>query len=223
MTADSVTYFENAQGFLARPSEPEDFPGIVMVHEWWGLNDNIKEMARMLASSGYVVLAVDLYNGEVATIRERARQLVMSLDQAKAVQNMRMAVSHLRTQQHVTKIASLGWCFGGGMSLQLALSGEALNATVIYYGSLVTDEAKLSPVHWPVLGIFGDQDTSIPVSNVKQFETTLNQLNIENEIHIYPGVGHAFANPSGMNYAPEATKDAWEKTTAFLEKHLKNK
>ena len=109
------------------------------------------------------------------------------------------------------------------MSLQLAVSGEELFATAIYYGSLVTDESKLSSIHWPVLGIFGEKDAGIPVTSVKLFETALDQLGVENEIHIYPGVGHAFANPSGMNYAPEATRDAWTKTLAFLEKYLKSK
>ncbi|MBI2658620.1 dienelactone hydrolase family protein, partial [Candidatus Woesearchaeota archaeon] len=111
--------------------------------------------------------------------------------------------------------------FGGQMSLQLALN-EKLAATVVYYGSLETNATKLSVIKWPVLGIFGSLDTSIPVASVKEFEKSLNQLNIQNEIRIYEGVGHAFANPSGANYAPEQTKDAWEKTIEFLNKNLKN-
>jgi len=105
--------------------------------------------------------------------------------------------------------------------LQLALSGETLDATVIYYGDLVTDESRLATMHWPVLGVFGDRDTAIPVAEAKKFHSTLDKLGIENEIYIYPGVGHAFANPTGANYAPNETKDAWEKTIAFLNNHLK--
>ena len=110
---------------------------------------------------------------------------------------------------------------GGGQSLQLALSGEPLDAKVIYYGALVTDESRLSRIKWPVLGIFGDKDQSIPVATVNEFASALDRLGIKNEIYIYPGVGHAFANPSGENYAPNETKDAWNKTVAFPNKYLK--
>ncbi len=217
----NVNYFDGAIGFLARPSEEGNYPVVIMIHEWWGLNDNIKDMARQLATEGYVVLAVDLHNGEVATTPEKARELVSSLDNEKAVANMKAAAVYLKEQQGATKLASLGWCFGGGQSLQFALSGEQLDATVIYYGSLVTDQSRLDTIQWPVLGIFGDKDTSIPVDAVNEFDSTLDTLGIENEVYIYEGVGHAFANPSGMNYAPDQTKDAWKKTTQFLDKHLK--
>ncbi len=217
---EDVLYFENVKGFLARPKETGNYPGIVMIHEWWGLNDNIKEMARTLASQGYIVLAVDMYNGEVAANSTRAQQLSSSFNQEKGTQNMKSAVAYLKTNFNVPKIASLGWCFGGGQSMQLALA-EKLDATVIYYGTLVTDEARLSAITWPVLGIFGDKDTAIPVESARTFDAALDKLGIENEIYIYPGVGHAFANPSGANYAPTETKDAWDKTVKFLNKHLK--
>jgi carboxymethylenebutenolidase len=104
----------------------------------------------------------------------------------------------------------------------LALNSEdhPLSATVIYYGRLVTEPETLSKIHWPILGIFGDQDKSIPVESVKKFEEALNANGITNEIYIYKGVGHAFANPSGDNYAPKETQDAWEKTVSFLKKYL---
>jgi carboxymethylenebutenolidase len=103
----------------------------------------------------------------------------------------------------------------------LALNSEEhpLAATVIYYGNLVNGTESLSKIKWPVLGIFGDQDQSIPVDSVMQFEQALNEIGITNEIYIYPGVGHAFANPSGDNYAPKETADAWKKTLVFLEKY----
>jgi len=219
VSTQTVNYFENSQGFLAKPEQEGNYPGIIMIHEWWGLNDNIKDMAKQLAGEGYVVLAVDLYEGKIATTSDEARQYVSSLDQEKALENMKAATSYVKSQGS-TKVASLGWCFGGGQSLQLALN-EPLDATVIYYGNLVTNETRLDVVEWPVLGIFGDQDTSIPVETVNEFDVALEDLNIENEIYIYPGVGHAFANPSGMNYAPQQTQDAWKKTVNFLDKHLK--
>lgn len=217
---EDISYFENARGYFVHPQSPGNYPGVVMIHEWWGLNDTIKQMARQLASEGYNVLAVDLHKGRVATTPEEARALTGAINQEQANANLRSAVAYLRNKGSV-KIASLGWCFGGGQSLQLAMSGEELAATVIYYGQLSLDQTKLSLIRWPVLGIFGDKDTSISVENVRSFEAALTTLGIQNSIHIYSGVGHAFANPSGANYAPQETIDAWSKTLAFLSANLK--
>lgn len=214
-------YFGNVTGYFAHPSGEGDYPGVVMVHEWWGLNDNIKDMARKLASEGYMVLAVDLYNGKVAKTPADAGKYVQAVDQKQANANMKAAYDFLKSRQ-AAKVASLGWCFGGGKSLAMAVSGVPLSATVLYYGTpLITDPAELTAIKWPVLGIFGDKDQAIPVAKVKEFEAALKQDNIENEIHIYPGVGHTFANPTGQNYAAQETKDAWAKTLAFLKKNLK--
>jgi len=121
-----VEYFTDVFGYLAKPVVNNNYPGVIMIHEWWGLNDHIKRTARELASEGYVVLAVDMYNGEVAANPDRARELSSYLDQDKAIQNMKSAVTYLQTRENARKVASLGWCFGGGQSLQLALSGEKL-------------------------------------------------------------------------------------------------
>lgn len=209
-------------GYLARPTEPGDHPGVVMIHEWWGLNDNIKEMARILANEGYAVFAVDLYDGEVAETSSRAGQLAGSVrsNPEEAIQHMKDAAAYLREEQQVSRIASLGWCFGGQQSLQLSLN-EELDATVIYYGNLVEGQERLAPVSGPVLGVFGEEDGSIPVSSVRDFESSLDSLGVENQIYIYPGVGHAFANPSGSNYAANETRDAWAKTVRFLNENLK--
>ena len=218
--ASDASYFGEARGYFAHPVVTGSYPGVVMIHEWWGLNDNIKDMARQLAAQGYNVLAVDLYNGQVAETPDQARALTGSIEQDRANANSQAAVAYLR-EQNSSKVASLGWCFGGGQSLQLALSGEKLDATIIYYGQLVAEPARLAAIDWPVLGIFGDADTSIPFENVQNFEAALSSLNIPNEIYIYPGVGHAFANPSGANYAPDETIDAWEKTLSFLKQTLR--
>src|SRR3989344_4288914 len=212
------------QGFLAKPTDRGDYPGVIMIHEWWGLNDNIKQMAETLAKEGYVVLAVDLYNGEVAADANRARELSAQVrnNPEKAIQEMKNAVAYLKEEQQVEKVASLGWCFGGGQALQLSLN-EALDATIIYYGQLTDDPEQLKNIEGPVLGIFGEEDTSIPVQSVKDFEAALDELGIENRIYIYPGVGHAFANPSGASYAAEETLDAWDKTVLFLNDRLKGR
>lgn len=230
----TVSYYGNSSGYLVSPlidnssnTTSQLFPAVVMIHEWWGLNENIKDMADELAKQGYVVLAADMYDGQVATTPDQAMQLVGSVREnpSEAIANLQAAVRYLGSLESVnsSRIASLGWCFGGGQSLQLALNTEGENplaATVLYYGDPVMDEQELSKIKWPILGIFGDQDESIPVENVTKFEQVLNSTGIPNEIYIYKGVGHAFANPSGDNYAPEETRDAWEKTLAFLKKHV---
>ena len=233
----SAEYTDGSLGYLVYPNstdknttsttgQQQKLPAVVMIHEWWGLNDNIKEMADELAGEGYVVLAADLYNGEVATDPNRARELSSSVREnpQQAITNLQSAVQYLASLPNVnsSRIASLGWCFGGGQSLQLALNSEQhpLAATVIYYGNLVNDTNELSKIKWPVLGIFGDQDNSIPVDSVRAFGRGLNETGVTNEIYIYPGVGHAFANPSGDNYAPQETTDAWQKTLTFLDKYL---
>lgn len=232
----NVNYYNKTSGYLAYPIvenntknlTDKELPGIVMIHEWWGLNENIKNMANSLAKEGYVVLAVDLYNGQVANTTETAQNLVSKVREnpSESINNLQHAVRYLASLENVnsSKIASLGWCFGGGQSLQLALNTEPeypLSATIIYYGNLVSDQESISKIKWPVLGIFGDQDESISVQSVKQFEEKLNANGITNEIYIYKGVGHAFANPSGDNYAPQETQDAWEKTGSFLKQYLK--
>lgn len=218
--SQSVSYFENAQGYYVAPTAEGNFPGVVMIHEWWGLNDQMKTQAEILANLGYRVLAVDLYGGRVAATSSEAQQMVQSLDQAKATENLKAAAQYLRDQGS-RRVAGLGWCFGGGQSLQLALSGEDLDATVIYYGNLVTDAEQLKKIEWPVLGIFGAEDQSISTTSVAAFEQALKDAGVENQIYLYPGVGHAFANPTRQGYAPAETADAWSKTTAFLREQLK--
>jgi carboxymethylenebutenolidase len=231
----TVNYFEGATGYLVYPVSSEKgqatnetkLPAVIMIHENKGLNDHIKNMANLLAQQGYVVLAADLFKGEVVTDQNDSRRLTQAVrsDPENAINNLQAAVEYASSLPNVdpSRIASMGWCFGGGQSLQLALNSKdhPLAATIIYYGSaLVTDNSNLSKIKWPVLGVFGDQDRGIPVDKVNEFKATLDEVGVPNEIYIYKGVGHAFANPSGDNYAPAETQDAWEKTLAFLKKYL---
>ncbi|HWS20726.1 MAG TPA: dienelactone hydrolase family protein [Nitrososphaera sp.] len=230
----SVSYYDdnNTTGYLVYPElanntqQQQLMPAVIMVHEWLGLNEHIKNQADILAKEGYVVLAVDLYRGEVTTDSNRAMELASSVrnDPDSAIDNLQSAVNYIKSLEIVdgSRIASLGWCFGGDWSLQLALnsSENPLAATVIYYGRPVIDTASLSSIEWPILGIFGDQDQSIPVESVKQFASALNASDVTNEIYLYEGVGHAFANPSRDNYAPKETTDAWQKTIEFLRTYL---
>jgi carboxymethylenebutenolidase len=197
-----------------------------MIHENRGLNDYIKSMANTLAREGYVVLAVDLFKGQVAQTNQQAQQLTSSVrsNPATTTSNLQAAVNYVSSLPFVdsSKIASIGWCFGGGQSLQLALHSEQhpLVATILYYGTpLVTNKQQLSKIKWPVLGIFGDHDQANPLPLINSFKAALDADGITNQIQIYKGLGHAFANPSGANYAPNETVDAWQKTLEFLKKY----
>ncbi|HSE35056.1 MAG TPA: dienelactone hydrolase family protein [Candidatus Paceibacterota bacterium] len=216
---EEVAYFGDRKGHFVRPVASGTYPGVVMIHEWWGLTDGVREEARALAGEGYLVFAVDLF-GTVATTSEDARKQTGTAKQDVSNANMRAAAAYLRSHG-AAKLASLGWCYGGGQSLQLSLSGEPLDATVMYYGQVVTDPERLKALHAPVLGIFAGDDRSITAENVGKFDAALDQVGVANSVHIYPGVGHAFANPTGASYAPEETKDAWAKTLAFLGEHLR--
>ena len=212
------------EGFLAMPFDHEGpFPGVIVIHEWWGLNDNIRSMARQLAAEGYAALAVDLYEGESATDRAGASALMRKwMGQRKRLEdNLRQARGYLASAKNSPKIGTIGWCFGGGWSLSTALLFPTeIDATVIYYGRLVTEPEALGPLRAPVLGFFGSEDKGIPVSSVRAFESALKKLDKPASIHVYEGADHAFANPSGTRYDAPAAEDAWRKTRAFLREHL---
>lgn len=222
---EEVTYVDGgAPGYLARPAEAEGpLPGVVVIHEWWGLNENVEAMTRRLAGEGYVALAVDLYGGEVASDRQGAMQLMRDAMESpeQALANLKAAARYLEESRGAPRLGVIGWCFGGGWSLQAAIAmGDRLEATVIYYGRLVTDEAELRKIASPVLGLFGAEDGGIPVTSVEQFEATLESLGKDVSVHVYEGADHAFANPSGTRYDAAAGEDAWQKTVTFLAEHL---
>ena len=223
ITAENTT-IRGTPGYLARPAENGTYPSVLMIHEWWGLNENVRHMADILAGHGYVVFAVDLYDGEVARNASRAAALSGEVrdHRNESVGKMSAAVSGLRARPDTTdRVASLGWCFGGGQSLQLSLSDADLNATVIYYGTLATEESTLQDIDGPVLGVFGSEDQVVGIESVREFNRTLGDLGVEREIHVYEGAGHAFANPSGESFRPADTRDAWAKTLDFLDRTLR--
>ena len=215
----------NLSGYLARPSKDSTkLPSILVIHEWWGLNDNIRSMADQLAAEGYVALAVDLYGGSVAETSAEARIMMSAVGKnpVAARKNLQYAFDYLKETTKASKVGVVGWCFGGGWSLQSAiLLGKKLDACVIYYGRIILNKDQLSSIQSPVLGIFGGEDRGIPVDGVKTFEQTLKDLNKTVSVHIYTGAGHAFANPSGNNYQEIPAKDAWSKTLDFFSLYLK--
>ena len=210
-------------GYFAAPADvAEPLPALIVIHEWWGLNDNIRAMADRLAGEGYMVLAVDLYGGKTADTPGAARELMLEVveDPETAKANIRAAYEFLELAG-APRIGSLGWCFGGGWSLIAAqMFPDDLDASVIYYGQVTGDEEKLRPINAPILGLFAADDTGIKLESVEAFRDALVRLRKEHEVFIYPDVGHAFANPTGNNYSADAATDAWAKTLDFLERHL---
>jgi len=201
----------------------EPLPAIIVIHEWWGLNDNVRAMADRLAGEGYIVLAVDLYGGETATTPQEARENMMSVveNPASATENIRKAYEFVSATAGAPRVGSLGWCFGGGWSLNSAMIlGDDLDAAVVYYGQVTDDEDKLSAITAPMIGFFGAADRGITVESVQKFESAMERLRKNHEVHIYPGADHAFANPTGNAYNAAAADDAWQKTLEFLDLHL---
>jgi len=217
----------NLVGFLAMPGDAaEPLPGIIVIHEWWGLNDNIKAMTRKLASEGYVALAVDLYGGAKADTPEKARPLMAGVvgDQDAARANLKQAYDYLDKYALAPKIGSIGWSLGGGWSLQTALLlPDHLRAMVMYYGPISGSQGELSTLQMPVLGFFAGLDESIPVRDVQLFRSTLLKLGKPAEIIIYPKARQGFANPDGGAYDEQAATETWQKTLAFLADNLKSK
>src|SRR5216684_835549 len=206
---------ETVQGLLYTPPGKGPFPGIMVIHEWWRLNDWVKEQASKLADQGYVALAVDLYRGKVATTPEMAHEIMRGVPEDRAKRDLHAAFAFLSAQPNVKKnrIGSIGWCMGGGYSLNVALQEPTLAAAVINYGHLAADADSLKKINAAVLGIFGGQDRGIPVDDVKQFEQTLKQQGNKVEIVIYPDAGHAFENPNNKTgYRADDAADAWKHT-----------
>jgi carboxymethylenebutenolidase len=201
----------------------EPLPAVIVIHEWWGLNDGVRAMADRIAAEGYIVLAVDLFGGESTESPARARELMLPVveNPEPAKENIRQAYAFVRDTAGAPAVASLGWCFGGGWSLNAALLFPTdLDAAVIYYGQVTDDAEQLQTLEVPILGIFAAEDRGVAVETVTRFEKALKELRKDFEIRIYPGVGHAFANPSGRTYNAAAAEDAWNLTTDFLKRHL---
>ena len=213
-------------GYLAEPDEPGPHPAILLIHEWWGLNEGMTVLADALAEEGYVVFAPDAYRGNVTAAFPRALWLRLTTPGEQVEADMDSALAYLRGLDNIDseRVASMGFCFGGGHSLQLGLrQSENLALTIIYYGAVVTDPDLLAPLTdgQPVLGIFAEEDNTIFPEEVTEFEAALNSLDIENEITIYPGVGHAFVTEDNYDQ-PGPAGDAWNQTLMFLEANLKD-
>jgi len=214
---------ETVQGVLYTPAGKGPFPALIVVHEWWGLNDWVKEQASKLSDQGYVALAVDLYRGKVATTPDMAHEIMRGLPEDRAKRDLHAAFEFLASQPNVRKdrIGTIGWCMGGGYSLDVALQEPTLAADVINYGHLATDPEALKKVNSPILGLFGAQDRGISPDDVRKFEQSMKQLGKKIDIKIYDDAGHGFENPNNKDgYRAEDTADAWKRTVDFLAANL---
>jgi carboxymethylenebutenolidase len=215
---------ETVKGVMYTPAGKGPFPALIVIHEWYGLNDWVKLQASQLSDEGYVTLAVDLYRGKVAANGDEAHELMRGLPEDRAARDLVAAFNYLASQKNVkaNKIGSIGWCMGGGYSLAAALNEPKLAATVINYGRLATDPAALQKINAPILGLFGGRDRGIPPDSVKAFEEQMKKLGKKVEVHIYPDAGHGFENENNKGGYREAdTKDARARTLAFLQQNLK--
>lgn len=224
VATSSVVYHEEVSGYLARPTGEGPFTAVVLIHEWWGLNSNIQDLAQDFAEQGYVALAIDLYEGDVAATPDRAGELagIVREDTDAAFANLASAVTYLEQLNYVdaSKLASVGWCFGGQWSYNMAKNDLGVDASVMYYGRFSADD-DLSHMRADILGHFGEEDRSIAIDDVRQFEAKLNTLEGDHAVFIYPNAGHAFANEDNEEaYNEEAAQLAWQRTMSFLEREL---
>ncbi len=215
---------ETVQAVLYRPKGAGPFPALVVIHEWWGLNDWVKQQAQIFAEHGYVTVAVDLYRGQVATDPEVAHELMRALPQDRGVRYLTSAVAFLKTLPYVDshRLGAVGWCMGGSFAMQLAIAEPSLQAVAINYGALETDPAQLQKIHAAILGNFGALDRGITPQDVQDFAAEMQKLGHPVDVKEYPDAGHAFQNPANKTgYRPQDTADADHRMFAFFAKYLK--
>jgi len=221
---------EEIKAFLVEPEGKGPFPAIVVIQEWWGLTDWIKDNAKRLAEQGYVTLAPDLYRGKVADKPATAKELLQGMPKDRALRDLKAAVDTLVARDTVNKerLGSIGWCMGGGYSLQLALRDERIKACAMCYGPVVTDAGKLKPLKATILGIFGEEDRGIKPEDVQAFEAALKKADKNIEAIKEFKAGHGFMRPDGPGgknpvYREAEAKQAWQDIDKFFAKTLRGK
>jgi carboxymethylenebutenolidase len=209
--------------FVAWPAGKSSVPAVIVVHEWWGLNDQIREVARRLARQGYLAVVPDLYHGKVANTPEEAHELVRGLEDTRVFAEMDSVARWIRLQKRSedTALGVMGFCVGGGITLRYALHNPSLAAAVMFYGPPETDPAKLATLKAPLLGHFGATDQGITPDRVDAFREALKKSGKTASIYIYPGAGHAFMHDGAPSYHPDAARVAWARTLSFMQEHLK--
>ena len=221
MTDITITHNNiEISGYL---SEPEETPtaGIIVIQEWWGLTEDIKEIADRYAAEGYLAFAPDLYHGEIAIEPDEARKLAMSMERDIAAQEIDGAISWLRDEHNVSKAGCVGYCMGGGLTLAAAIRPSSGVAAVhVYYGGGMPSADQIATISVPVLGSYGSEDGGIPVEQVDMLRATLEDNNIPNDITVYQGAQHSFFNDTRPAYHEQAAMDSWVKSVNWFENYL---
>ena len=214
-----------SDAFVAWPAGQGQAPALLVLHEWWGLDGQVREVARQFARQGYVAVVPDLYHGRVASDPDSARALKERLDPNDALGVLDQAVRWLRAQPRTTKarLGVVGFCMGGGLAQRYALRARGLSAVVMFYGQPETDAGKLAALQAPLQGHFGVEDQGIPLAKVSELRSALAKAGKAGEIYTYPGAGHAFMNDGRENYRPDAARQAWARMLAFLQEQLKGR
>lgn len=223
-----VHYFDDnpdTRGYLAMPDGEGPFPAVILIHEWNGLVDRVRQTADAFAEHGYIALAADLYGGRTGSNREENIALVREArsNEQRMIDNLDAAVGWLETNTPTTgRIATIGWCFGGGVALSYALGGREHEGTAIFYGSLLDDPEKMSHVHHEIYGTFAEEDTGIPVDEVEAFVTAMRAAGIDNDVHIYDAVDHGFwlYTERDPRDARPAAAHAWERLRGYLDRTI---
>ncbi len=210
--------------FVAWPTSRNKAPAIVVVFEWWGLNDQIRGVARRLAREGYVAIVPDLYHGQVASDPELAHELSRKLEDEPAYADLDAAIDWLRQQPATAKsrMGVMGFSMGGGLSEGLALRRADLSAAVMFYGTPETNPEAIKRLGAPLLAHFGAADRGIPPSRADDLRKALKDAGKTGEVYVYPGAGHAFMNETRPSYHADAARQAWSRTLAFLQHNLKS-
>jgi len=216
---------DTVSAYLAQPPGKSPFPAVIVIQEWWGLNDWVKQQADNLSREGYLAFAPDLYKGKVATTSEDAHQYMSGLSEDEAIRILRTSADFVRSRSDVRAhaVGSIGWCMGGKYSIRLAAADPGIRAAVMYYGAPITDPAAIKQIQAAVLGNFGAEDKGPTPAQVNEFRVALRKAGKRVDFKIYPKAHHAFANVNNPwgGYNETAAKDAWTRTLAFFRKELK--
>lgn len=220
VTGDSAT-----TGYLAVPDGAGPFPAVVLVHEWNGLADRVRQMADAFAAEGYVALAADLFQGRTGSNPDENRALMSEArsDMPGVIANLNAAAAFVRARPDVTgRVAVMGWCFGGGIALSYGLDGDNHEGTAIFYGSLIEDPERLQALTHEVYGTFAEMDNGIPPDQVERFVEALRSIGVENDVHVYDDVNHGFwlRVDQDPDVRRDPALDAWERLKAYLQRTL---
>jgi len=225
---EDLPYFDadsSTVGYIVAPEGEGPFPAVLLIHEWNGLVDRVRQVADAFADEGYVAMAADMYSGRIGTSREENMALMQEAqsDPDLVIANLDAAVRYLRSRPDVTGgVAAMGWCFGGGVALSFALGGESHEGTAIFYGRLIEDPDVLASIDHPVYGTFAEMDGGIPPEQVNRFAEALRTAGVENDIHVYDDVNHGFW--LWVDRDPETAAgpaaDAWIRLKAYLKRVL---